>query len=253
MEDVDRNICYGIEIETESDYSMPERIMVYDACDYEYQINRLAQEHRDKKAYAGYRERKSRVKESDRILPMVTMVLYLGEGHWKGKQKLSQLCRKTTELGKLSGKGFFDYGFCLAEADYVNPETYKTDLKEFFQAMQCRGDREKLKQLFRTDSFRKLGSETERAIARHLHIKRLLYKIEKEELPMCKAFEELMKEERLAGRKEGKRDGKREERFLVIGRMIKRGFDEGQIRELTNCTRKEFMAVAGKGGVGNDR
>lgn len=93
----------------------------------------------------------------------------------------------------------------------------------------------------------------ERAIARHLHIKRLLYKIEKEELPMCKAFEELMKEERLAGRKEGKRDGKREERFLVIGRMIKRGFDEGQIRELTNCTRKEFMAVAGKGGVGNDR
>ena len=38
----------------------------------------------------------------------------------------------------------------------------------------------------------------ERAIARHLHIKRLLYKIEKEELPMCKAFEELMKEERLA-------------------------------------------------------
>ncbi len=70
---------------------------------------------------------------------------------------------------------------------------------------------------------------------------------------MCKAFEELMKEERLAGRKEAKRDGKREERFLVIGRMIKRGFDEGQIRELTNCTRKEFMAVAGKGGVGNDR
>ena len=78
---------------------------------------------------------------------------------------------------------------------------------------------------------------------------------------MRKAFEELMKEERLAGRKEGKRegkrkgkrDGKREERFLVIGRMIKRGFDEGQIRELTNCARKEFMAVAGRGGAGNDR
>lgn len=53
----------------------------------------------------------------------------------------------------------------------------------------------------------------ERAIARHLYIKRLLYKIEKEELPMCKAFEELMKEERLAGRKEGKRDGKGKKDF----------------------------------------
>lgn len=121
MEDMDRNVCYGIEIETESDYSMPERIMVYDACDYEYQIRRLAREHRDRNEYAGYCERKSRVKESDRILPMVTAVLYLGEGHWRGRRKLSQMCRGMTELEKLSGKGFWDYGFCLAEIETIVP------------------------------------------------------------------------------------------------------------------------------------
>ncbi len=249
MEDVGGRVCYGIELETESDYSMPERIMVYDACDYEYQIKKLAQGHRDRKEYCSYREKKSRIKESDEILPMVTVVLYLGEGHWKGRRRLSQMCRGGEELGRLAGEGFYDYGFCLAEADYLNPEEYRTDLKEFFQAMQCRGDREKLRRLFRTDGFQRLGAETEHVIARHLHIKRLLYKVEKEELPMCKAFDELMREERQAGRKEGKREGKREgikeERLLVIGRMIMKGFDEAQIRELTNCTRKELAAAAG--------
>ena len=33
MEDTRQKIHYGIELETEADYSMPERIMVYDACE----------------------------------------------------------------------------------------------------------------------------------------------------------------------------------------------------------------------------
>lgn len=36
MRDKRGNICYGMEIETESDCSMPERIMTYEACEYEY-------------------------------------------------------------------------------------------------------------------------------------------------------------------------------------------------------------------------
>ena len=38
IEDKSRNLYFGMELETESDYSMPERIMVYDACEYECQI-----------------------------------------------------------------------------------------------------------------------------------------------------------------------------------------------------------------------
>lgn len=41
MEDAVQNICYGIEIETESDYSMPERVINYDACDYGFQMREL--------------------------------------------------------------------------------------------------------------------------------------------------------------------------------------------------------------------
>ena len=49
IRDTKQNICYGMEIETESDYSMPERVMTYDACEYEYQIKEIDKGHRAKK------------------------------------------------------------------------------------------------------------------------------------------------------------------------------------------------------------
>lgn len=241
MKDASQNIFYGIEIETESDYSMPERVMAYNTCEYEYQMKELDREHREKRDYRGYRERKSRMKESDFLLPMVTVVLYLKEGHWEGRRKLSHMFQ--AESRELLGGSLPDYDFPLIEADYVNPKDYRTDLKEFFQAMQCRKDRGKLRRLFQTEAFQCLSPETERIIARHLHIERLIHKMEKEELSMCKAFDDLMKEEKREGKKEGRREGKREEKIRIIKRMIKEGLDEAFIRRLTRCTKEEFAAA----------
>lgn len=253
MKDARRNIYYGIEIETESDYSMPQRVMAYDACEYEYQMKELDRGHRDRKDYQGYRERKSRMKESDFLLPTVTVVLYLREGHWEGRRELSQMFRVPGESRKLLGGNLHDYTFPLIEADHVNPEDYNTDLKEFFRAMQCRRDREKLKELFRTEAFQHLSTETEHTIARHLRIERLIRKMEREEVPMCKAFDDLMKEERREGRREGKqegrregkREGRREEKIRIIRQMVKEGLDESLIRRMTKCT-KEELAEAGR-------
>ena len=79
---------------------------------------------------------------------------------------------------------------------------------------------------------------------------------------MCKAFDELMEEERQKGRREGRREGKQEgkqegkregekigkkqERISIIKRMYKRGMEEALIREMTGCTKKEFVAALGK-------
>ncbi|MDE5894022.1 MAG: hypothetical protein K2H45_13975, partial [Acetatifactor sp.] len=70
---------------------------------------------------------------------------------------------------------------------------------------------------------------------RHLHIKSLIHKIEKEELPMCKAFDDLMKEER--------REGKKEEKIRIVRQMIKEGLEEQLIRRITKCTREEYAAA----------
>lgn len=247
MKDTRQNINYGIEIETESDYSMPERVMAYDTCEYEYQIRELDRRHRDRRDYQDYRERKSRMTKSDFLLPTVTVVLYLKEGHWEGRRRLSQMFSLSIEAREQLGESLRDYDFPLIEADYVNPEDYSTDLREFFQAMQCRRDRARLKKLFGTEAFQHLSLETEHTIARHLHIERLTHKMDKEELPMCKAFDDLMREERREGRKEGKREGKqegkREEKIRIIRQMIKEGLDESFIRRMTGCTREELAAA----------
>lgn len=253
MIDRRQNICYGIEIETESDYRMPQRVMTYDACEYEYQIREIDRGHRERESYQNYRDRKSRMKENDFLLPMVTVVLYLKEGHWEGGRKLSQMFRIPMESVKQLGGSLHDYDFPLIEADFVDPEDYRTDLKEFFRAMQCRGDRTKLRRLLQTEEFQRLRPETEQVIARHLHIGMLVHKMEKEGWSMCKAFDDLMKEERREGRKEGKRvgkregkkEGKREEKFRIIRKMAKEGLEEGLIRRITGCT-KEELAAAGR-------
>lgn len=235
IRDVRQNICYGMEIETESDYSMPQRVITYDACEYEYQMKEIDREHREKRDYQSYRERKSRMKESDILLPTVTVVLYLGEGHWQGRRRLSQMFGMPEEQRKILGMKLHDYDFPVIEADYVAAEGYRTDLREFFQAMQCRRDRAKLRELLQTERFQSLTLETERTIARHLNVKSLLYKMEKEELPMCKAFDDLMREER--------REGKREEKLRIVRQMIKEGLDEPLIRKITRCSREEFAAA----------
>lgn len=247
MKDTEQNLCYGIEIETESDYSMPERVITYDACDYEYQMREIDKGHREQKDYQSYRERKSRMKEGDILLPTVTMVLYLGEGHWEGRRKLTQMFRLSAKCRNLLGANLHDYDFPLLEADFVAPGYYRTDLKEFFQAMQCRKDKVKLRELFGTDAFRHLSPETEQVIVRHLHIERLVHKMEKEGLPMCKAFDDLMDERlqegKAAGRKEGKKEGKKEEKIKIIRQMIKEGLDEALIHRTTRCTREEFSTA----------
>lgn len=74
---------------------------------------------------------------------------------------------------------------------------------------------------------------------------------------MCKAFEDLMQEERRNGRKEGiekglekgirkgKKEGKKAERLGIIGRMKKEGLEEAQIIRLTKCTKEEYAEAPG--------
>lgn len=247
MYDTGQNICYGLELETESDYSMPERVLVYDACEYEYQIRENCTGHRKRKDYKEYRDRKSRMKRSDLLIPAMTMVLYLGEGHWCGRMRLKELFGTAKEGRRRTGLMLQDYRFPLIEADAVNIQNYRTDLKEFFQAMQCRGKREKLKELCRMESFQNLCRETEIVISAHLNNKTLLKKVEEEGAHMCKALDDWLKEEKRngkrEGRKEGRREGRKEERIRIVHSLRLEGMEEEIIKRVTGCSPEEYAAA----------
>lgn len=258
MEDVVQKVLYGLELEAESDYGMPERIFSYDACEWEQQIWKINKAHEANQEKWDYKTRKSRMAKEDILYPVITVVLYLGSGHWQGRSSLSEMFRVPKIIqSKLKNK-IPDYGFTLIEADFVNADDYRTDLREFFQAMQCRKDKKKLNELCRTEKFLQLSTETAWAIAVHLNRKYLAVKVEKEGMVMCQAFDELMEDKRLegiregkregkkVGKREGKREGKKEERIAIIRHMLHEGMDQAIIRRVTKCSKKELAAAAGR-------
>lgn len=207
MEHTDPRIRYGIEVETEKDYSMPERIMLYDVGEYEEQIGAADRKYRAEGTYKEYVEKKSRMKKEDRLIPVITIVLYLGEGKWSGPKTLTQMMAIPTEVAQDFREYFQDYHICIIEADFAKPDLYHTELREFFQALQCRNNREKLRKLLQSEEFQNISYETEMAIAVNLNLEPLIRKIEEEEKPMCQAFEELMMEQEEIGIEKGKSEG----------------------------------------------
>lgn len=242
IHDIGQDIYYGLEIETESDYSMPERVMVYEASEYEYQIRELYKKHKSRREYSGYRDKKSRIVEDDFLLPTVTMVLYLGEGCWEGRLRLREMFRIPERVKRRLGRMILDYDFPLIEADAVRAGDYHTDLREFFRAMQCRGNLNRLEKLFQEERFQKLSGETQRVIAAHFGNDRLFQEVE-EGMSMCKALDDLCERERAIGREKGIEEGRMKERFQNMQRMLQAGMEETQIMDILDCTREELYAI----------
>lgn len=198
------SVYYGLELEEIIDYSMPERMLSYDTGEYERQIREIVSRHTEKKEYGSYQEKKSRLKPEDRLSRVINLVLYLGEGHWDGPRKMSELFEEKKENVT---SGSEEYGLHIIEADYVNPDDYETDLKEFFLALQCRNDKKRLKELFEKESFRNLSVEAQRAILVTLKLDAVMVKKEMEGISMCRAFEELMHDQKEEGKEEGREEG----------------------------------------------
>jgi predicted transposase YdaD len=76
----------------------------------------------------------------------------------------------------------------------------------------------------------------------------ILKKVKEEKMPMCKAVEEWIEEERSIGRKEGIKEGEQKGRTGAIAEMMRRmlaaGMDEAAILNITQCSKEELAAAA---------
>ena len=199
---------YGLEIEEYNDYGMAGRIFIYDACEYARESGERTKEHLRKDELKTFEERKSGMLQEDRNYPVIDIVLYLGMGHYKGCRSLREGFREIpADLLPYVGSRIQDYGFVLLEADSINPELFKSELRQFFEAMQARNDKEKLEALFIREDFQGLSEETQQVITIHLGQKKLIQKVVEEKQEMCKAMRDLMRESRERGIEKGIEQG----------------------------------------------
>lgn len=228
-----QRIKYGLEIETSSDYSMPRRFLTYDACEYEKEAGEIWRAHETNNDLERFEEIKSRMKASDRYHPVINLLLYLGQGHFRGHDALRGLFAVPEDIKPFVFEKIQNYSYALLEAEHIDPEEFRTDLKFFFRAMQCRKDKHKLKALMESKPYRYLSTETQRVIALHLNVKELTQKVVEEEMDMCRAYRELIADERAEAHKEGLEEGISQGISQGIRQGIREGINQGLIQALT--------------------
>ena len=170
----DQHMAYlllGIENQSHIHYAMPVRSLLYDALQYTKQVEEAAASHRKSGDYKGAGEDDflSGFMKDDRLLPVVTLVIYFGKECWDGPLSLHERFRRL-------GRAEVDVLNACARADIpVQERKEETNVCEAIQEMIdearqkgreeiCQGLKEMI------DEARQEGrEEKEREMCRRIH------------------------------------------------------------------------------------
>lgn len=216
------HVKYGLEIEAYADYGMPRRIHSYDACEYEAEALKRKEGHEKGRNLKTFEEKKSGMKEGERTIPIVNIVLFLGTGRYSGCRSMREgFYMLPDEIKPYLQEKLNDYGFVLVEADYIDYEMFHGELRTFFKAMQARRDKQRLLSILKSEEFGNLSESTKQIIAIHLDQKYIITKVMEEKKDMCKALEDYGNDCKLEGMREGESKGeskgKQESIMIILG------------------------------------
>lgn len=181
-------LLLGIENQGEIHYAMPVKCMVYDALDYASQVEKAAKSHRDAKQKEQNKkeeksgklgeedERRGSIKvtsgeyltgfyKEDRLIPVVTLVIYFGANEWDGPRNLHQMFAVQDE--KLLAL-MPDYKINLLaprEMSDEEIEQFQTDFREVMLFCKYMKDKEKLSELLnKNQAYRSMDQKAIRLI-----------------------------------------------------------------------------------------
>lgn len=218
-----RLAVFALENQMKIDYSMPVRIMLQEALEYDQQIRKLMRKNEEKdrayregngtKVYHDAGEYLYKICEEDKLYPVVTLIIYWGEERWKGPRSLHEMiCFNTPEMsmGEELKKLIPQYPLHLLDlSEFHHFEYFKTELRPLFELYQKRNDRKAFMEYLKADGGgRSMDDESWYLLGQLTH-SRDIHKLVKEkksemeeEKDMCKAIEDLKNEGRAEGRAE---------------------------------------------------
>ena len=233
--DGDTQVFLAVETQNDPHLTMPFRCMEYDVLEYARQLRELKRENEGQ--LRGGTEYLSGVKRTDRLIPVITIVLYHGEKPWDAPRKLSEMM----ELGKLNPalkELFQEYQIHIFSVSELNEELFQTHLRELIGLMKCRRDKQAMQRYCRkhADRIRKMDSATYDMVCTMLNLDTLQEKKEEyknreeqEEYNMCKAMEEWAAESREEGRLIGLAEGEKlgeQQLASLIRKLLQTGRQE---------------------------
>ena len=213
-------VLLGIENQEQIDYSAPVRIMQFDGADYQNQVRRTEEENRKR---LGLKTGLPAFFREDRIVPVITLILYFGEEEWDRPVRLHDMLafpKGDTRIKMLVP----DYPIHVISVRRngsagIDISLLHTELRQVFGFLQLQEDKEGLKRYVEENRpvFSRLSSNAALFLAASAHETRLLKGLNREEehYDMCRALDEWYADGVSEGEKIGEKRG--EERGKKIG------------------------------------
>ena len=229
----------GVEQQTNVHYAMPVRDMLYDALEYAEQVKSKAEKNQNRiSVKSGSQENirltgaefLSGMRKNDKLIPVVTIVVYLQPEEWDGPKSLHEMLDFTGIPEKMK-KRIPDYEMILLQpADYIEigDSELKSSLSIVMGLLKRAGSKSEFKDYIdeHSEIFKKLSDNAAVVINEYCNMGITVEEINgKESVDMCKAVEEIREDGRREGELIGESRGRREGE--LIGES--RGREEGKI------------------------
>lgn len=239
-------VMMGIENQSEIHYAMPVRNMLYDALNYTAQVNEKANEHRKNKDIKGA-EFLSGFAACDKIIPIVTLIMYFGDEDWDAPRSLYEMFDDVDDNIK---KLVSDYRInILVPKEIKNTKKFNTDLRYVMDFIKVSKDMKELKRLIADNKniFEEMSKSAAMVLKECTSIK-IETSREDKVINMCKAIEDMMEEARIEEREKAKKETdklKQEAKEDKIRLIIKYYFEEllplDKAVKDSEMTKEEFL------------
>lgn len=246
-------VCFAVlacEGQADVHYGMPVRVMMYDALDYAEQVDAIGKQHQRTGDLSGA-EFLSRIKKEDRLIPVVSIILYYGKKEWDGPTSLHDMLALDRLPRPASGIQDYisDYRLNLVDVKNIKDTgVFQTSLQQIFDMVKYNSNKKKLYQYVREQQ-NKLHQMDQDAMTALLVLlgeqKRLMKLMEEikqqEEFNMCQAIDELIED----GRKEGRKAGMEE----LLTNFLRKDSNVKHAVEMLDVPENLVISTARKNGI----
>lgn len=190
-------------------YAMPVRNMTYDALDYTEQIQEIEKRHRKAGDLSTGAEFLSRITKTDRIIPIINLILYCGKCPWDGPLSLYDMMGIDNTWDGLEEMKEYLPNYSIHVVDVRNVsdlKRYQTGLQHVFGMLKYNKDKQKLYEYAKEnrEEIHKMDEDTMTAMLVLLGEQKRLMEIlkspkGKEGIEVCTAIDELIDDGKAEG------------------------------------------------------
>ena len=220
-------LIVGIEHQSGIDYTMPMRTMQYDARQYEKQKQEIEFAHRT-------------YKKNDKLLPVITIVLYFGSKPWDGPMSLHDMLQiDDPDLLQYVA----DYPLHLIDPHRMDEtilQKFQTNAREVLTFIKYSKNKKKVLELVQEERFKKLDLLAAEVINECTSSHLPLTTDNKEDVNMCQAIDEIREDSRNEGIEIGTVNSRKE---MAIALLKDKIYPLNKIAELTKLSVEEINAL----------